>query len=180
MNKKFVKLNKFVERQTKESRFSYYAGTAEELVSLVEEHFDNGTQGYKDGVLMVPVPVEGFYSAVCRIEEDSILESRMESRRAGEEPVLVTVVKNGKKLPAKEVSIVLYRHDILGTDATTDAEWEIISINASLVEGGEPMTPVAMARNMLVKAGGTEAHYTAEQFAEAVWFWSQHAMAAGE
>lgn len=177
---KKVEINTFVERQTKNSRFSYYAGTTEELIRLVEDNFDKANQGYKDGVLMVPVPAEGFYSAVCKIYEDSILESRMESRRAGEEPVLVTVVKNGRKLPAKEVNIVLYRHDILGDDASTDAEWEIISINASLIEGGEPMTPAAMARNMLVKAGGTEAHYTAEQFAEAVWFWSQHAMCAGE
>lgn len=177
---KKVLLNKFAERQTEKSRFSYYAGTTEDLVKIVEENFDNAKPGYKDGVLMVPVPVEGFYSAVCKIDEDSILESRMESRRAGEEVVLVTVVKNGKKLPAKEVNIVLYRHDVLGADASTNAEWEIISINASLIEGGEPMTPTAMARNMLVKAGGTKAEYTAEQFAEAVWFWSQHAMAAGE
>lgn len=180
MNKNFVKLNKFAERQTRESRFSYYAGTTEELINLVEENFSKAKAGYKDGVLMVPVPAERFYSAVSKIDENSILESRIESRRTGEEPVLVTVVKNGKKLPAKEVNIVLYRHDVLGADATTDAEWEIISINASLVEGGEPMTPTAMARNMLVKQGGTKAEYTAEQFAEAVWFWSQHAMAAGE
>lgn len=177
---KKIEINNFAKRQTRESRFSYYAGTTEELINLVEENFNKAKAGYKDGILMVPVPAEGFYSAVCKIEEDSVLESRVEARRAGEEPVIVTVVKNGKKLPAKEVNIVLYRHDVLGTDATSDAEWEIISINASLVEGGEPMTPAAMARNMLCKTGGTEANYTAEQFAEAVWFWSQHAMTAGE
>ena len=34
------------------------------------------------------------------------------------------------------------------------------------------MDPVTMARNFLEKPGGTFAPYTAQQFAEAIWFWS--------
>lgn len=175
-----IKINTFVKRQTKESRFSYYDGSENELLSLVTANFHNAKPGYRDGVILVPVPSKGFFSSICKIDSNSVLESKMESRHNDEEPVLITVVKNGEKLPAKEVNIVLYRHDVLMEDnsASSNADWEIISINASLVVGGEPMTPTAMARNFLKKQGGTAATYTAEQFAESVWFWSQHAMCA--
>jgi hypothetical protein len=39
------------------------------------------------------------------------------------------------------------------------------------------MDPLTMARNMLAKPGGTPCDYTAEQFAEAVWYWSRRAAA---
>ena len=35
------------------------------------------------------------------------------------------------------------------------------------------MPPVTMARNMLEKEGGTKSVYTAEEFAEAIYYWSQ-------
>ena len=49
---------------------------------------------------------------------------------------------NGKETSRSEYpSIVLYRHDVLveGNDAETDCDWEIISINARLTEGDEPI-----------------------------------------
>ena len=38
------------------------------------------------------------------------------------------------------------------------------------------MHPVAMARNMLGLPGGSEATYTAEEFATAIVYWSTRAM----
>jgi hypothetical protein len=35
------------------------------------------------------------------------------------------------------------------------------------------MHPLAMARNQLEKPGGTKGEYTAQQYAEAIWFHSQ-------
>ncbi len=48
-----------------------------------------------------------------------------------------------------------------------------MSINAEL-QKNVPMHPLTMARNYLVKKGGTKGRYTAAQFAEAIWYWSQH------
>jgi hypothetical protein len=118
---------------------------------------------------------------MCKLDENSILETTFEKRWEGEEPVLKTVVVNGKKTPARFVNIVLYHHDVLkeSNEQSSDAEWEIISINASLFEN-EPMHPMTMARNMLQKAGGTKGEYSGQQFAEALWFWREYAPVKGE
>lgn len=176
-----IAVNDFVKRQTKSSRFSYFEGTWEELIQLVKDNFHKHIKGYRDGVILVPVPSENFYTSICKIEKDSIFETKLEARREGEEPIKRTVVKNGKKTPAKFVKIVLYRHDVLveNNENSTESEWEIISINASIIEN-EPMHPMTMARNMLNKEGGTKAEYTGQQFAEALWFWKDYVMYEGE
>jgi hypothetical protein len=176
-----IAINEFVKRQTKNSRFSYFDGTWEELIKLVQDNFNNQMKGYRDGIILIPVPSDRFYTSMCKIGKDSILESKFESRREGEEPIKRTVVKNGKKTLANFVKIVLYRHDVLleNNENSTDAEWEIISINASIVKN-EPMHPMTMARNMLNKEGGTKAEYTGQQFAESLWFWKDYVLYEGD
>ena len=176
-----IAINNFVKRQIKNSRFSYYDGTWEELIKLIEDNFNNQIQGYRDGVILIPVPPNKFYTSICKIDENSILESKFKPRREGEDPVKRIVVKNGKKTTAKFVQIVMYRHDVLleNNENSTDADWEVISINASIVEN-EPMHPITMARNMLDKTGGTKAEYTGRQFAEALWFWKDYVLYEGD
>ena len=59
---------------------------------------------------------------------------------------------NGKLIKAGNVELILYHHDILyeNDENTTDAEWELISINA-IPRGIEsmPMGPITMMRNQL-------------------------------
>lgn len=176
-----IEINEFVKRQTKNSRFSYFDGTWDELKIIVQNNFHNKKQGYREGVILIPVPCDRFYSSMCKIENDSIFETKFEARRDDEEPVKTTVIKNGEKAPAKFVNIVLYRHDVLleNNENSTEADWEIISINASLVEN-EPMHPMTMARNMLNKEGGTKATYSGQEFAEALWFWKDYCMYGGD
>jgi hypothetical protein len=171
-----IAVNEFVKRQVPESRFSHFAGTWDELVALVELHFGEAKPGYKDGILLVPVPPEGFFSGVVELSEDTPLRAEFAARRKGEEPYLQVVAVGGDKLPAKMVEVVLYRHDVLGSDASTDAEYEIVSVNARPTEEPEPQTPVAMARNFLELAGGTKAEYSAEDFARSIIYWSKRAM----
>ena len=171
-----IGISELVRRQTQASRFSYFDGSWEELVALVEQHFDRAQPGCRDGVVLVPVPVEGFCSGVVRITPETVLKATFAARREGEEPYVQVVAVGGEKLPAMAVDIVLYKRDVLGDEATTDAEWEIVSINARPTEEPEPLTPTAMMRNMLELPGGTPATYTAQQFAEALRYWSQHAM----
>lgn len=173
-----IAVNQFVERQTADSRFSHFAGTWEELVELVKANFEKAKPGYRDGVMTVPVPADGFFSGVVELTEDTPLKAEFSARRKGEDAYINVVAVGGNKIPAKSVEIVVYRHDVLEADgdASTDAEWEIISINARPTDESEPMTPVAMARNFLGMAGGTTAEYTAQQFAEAIIYWSKRAM----
>lgn len=178
-----IGINSFVLRQTADSKFSHYSGSWEELASLVERHFGEAKPGYRDGVLLVPVPSEGFFSGVVEITPDTplkITKATFEARRKGEDPYLQIVALGGEKLPAKMVDVVLYGRDVLleeGPDrVSTEAEWEVISLNARPTEEPEPLTPMAMARNFLVRPGGTKAEYTAEEFAHSIIYWSKRAM----
>ena len=170
-----VAINEFVRRQIAESRFTHFEGTWDELVELVEDNFDKAVAGYRDGVMLIPVPAEGFF-CVGELQEGKTYEAVFEPRREGEDPYL-QVRNNDPKQPCKVVEIVVYRHDVLAEDgdASTDAEWEIISINGRTSKEPEPMNPLAMARNFLHKAGGTKGEFTAAQFAEAILYWSRRA-----
>ncbi len=174
-----IGVNKFVQRQDKDSKFSHFEGEGgfETVTALADAFFDQAKQGYKDGVLLVPVPAEGFFSGVVEVTSETALKATFEARRPEETPFISVVAVGAQKLPAKFVELVLYRGDVLGSDATTDCEWELISINARPTEEEEPPTPMAMARNFLELPGGTKAEYTAEEFAKAIAYWSGRVMA---
>ncbi|MDQ7814273.1 MAG: DUF3228 family protein [Patescibacteria group bacterium] len=173
-----VTINSFVRRQTVESKFSHFEESWEELVALVEAHMDEAKPGYRDGILLVPVPAAGFKSGVVLVNETTELKVSFGARRRGEEPYVDVVALGGQKLDAGYVEIVLYAHYVLAeeNEAETDADYEIISINARATAEPEPQHPVSMARNFLQMAGGTKAEYTAEQFAESIIYWSTRAM----
>jgi hypothetical protein len=151
------------------------------LEMLVEQNWDRKIAGYKDGIWLVPVPTTGFYSAVCKMddhpERQYVID--MTSRREGEE-AFAQIRYGARKIAAAQVQIVVYSREVLGTEVTSaDGDFEIISINALPFEGPEIQSPVSMMRNQLGLKGGTKTVYTAQQFAESIRFWSQHAMVVG-
>lgn len=178
-----IGINNFANRQIgdtgKQSRFSYFTGAPEELTKIVSENLQNKKPGYREGVYSVPVPSENFYSGISKIDENSIIWSRMEARRKGEEPVLTNSNLNGSKEPAKFTDIIIYSHDVLAenNEFSTDADFEVISINASFDEY-QPMTPETLKRNHYGKSGGTNDHKSQEQFEkdlkEAEEYWSKY------
>lgn len=175
-----IGINAFALRQVATSKFSHFSGSFDELRTLVEENLSKATQGYRDGVMLVSVPVENFFSGVVQLTKEVQLIATLEQRRENEAPYVQVLAQGGEKLPAKAVEVVIYRRDVLleeGPDAvSTEAEWEIVSINARPTEEPEPMTPMAMARNFLSLPGGTKAEYTSQQFSEAIIYWSTRAM----
>lgn len=177
---KQVGVNNFARtRHTKFAPYSYFGGTEEELIALVEQNFDKAKPGYKEGVKLVPVPATNFFSGVCLVDASIPLRAEFKARREGEEPYVQVFCNNcaDHKTPAKVVEVVVYHKDVLADQATEGAEWEVVSINARDTEEEEPQTPMAMARNMLNLPGGTQATYTAEQFAKAILYWSKRVMA---
>lgn len=171
----------FARRQTPESSFAHFTGptpdeTDYDLLLLVREHLGKAIPVNKERtILRVSVPVEGFWTAVRPLQEGDVVRTTFAPRAPGEEAVLRTVM-TGVKVPAKHVEIILYHRDALGSDASTDADWEVVSINASPYDGPIPMDPTTMARNQLQKTGGTfQRLYTPEEWAESAWFWSTHA-----
>ena len=174
-----IGINNFARtRHTKFSPYSYYAGTEQELLALVEANLDKGRQGYKEGVLLVEVPPASFYTGVVIAKPGVPLRAEFKARREGEEPYVQVFAANSadSEQPTKMVEIVCYHKDILGGEATANTEYEIVSINARDTTEEEPPTPMAMARNMLNLPGGTPAQYTAEQFAKSIAYWSNRVM----
>ena len=175
-------INDFCRRQTVESQFSHFGGSDLQLIGLIADLLPD-TKG-DDGVFLVEVPEdylsgEGnpkFFSGVVELGRDSIISAAFQARRDGEKP-FVQLTANGEKLPAKAVTLVVYANEKLGDDATeSDSDFELVSINARATEGPEPQHPVSMARNFLGLEGGTKRAYSAEEFAEAITYWSARAM----
>lgn len=169
-----IKLNAFVKRPAADALSYHFEGSEEELLALVGANFHRA-KAPKNGVMVVPVPPGRFRTAVVPVTPETPLKAECEARREGED-AFIMVKAAAPKAPARTVNIVLFHRDLLGPDATTDADYEVVSINAFTVEG--PMTPLAMAKNFLCLPGGTKADYTAEEFARSIIFWAKHAVTA--
>lgn len=183
MPRPLIRVGNFVKRQTWDSKFSYFQGSWEELEKLTKECYDAGgarvKPGYRPGVILVEVPPDKFRSAIVQVAPLMNIQAEFQARTPEEEKVL-SIYAIGEKVQATHVDIILYHHDVLAEDegatffTLEEADYEIVSINAQPDDKVVPMNPIAMARNFLHKKGGTKAEYTAEQFAEAIWYWGQH------
>jgi hypothetical protein len=179
-----VAVNDFVRRQVPGSGKSYAVGvTFEAIAAHAAERMAAGhyRDGYRDGVRIViadPAFARHFVCPLVKIDSDTHLTAEAVRRREGEEPYIRIRARNGTPLPVGRVELILYRHDVLAEDGeqSTDAEWELISFHA-IPEGVDqlPMHPVTMMRNQLHLPGGTAAHYSSEEWAEAVRFWQHYA-----
>lgn len=169
-----IAFSDFVRRQTKDSPFSYTELDDATVISRTLANLGAAKPGYKDGVLLVSVEARGFFSATCVLKEGDKLAGSYCARRPGEQPRKQVGVVGGQKAPAKAVQIVLYSHAVLAEDqdAHTDADWEIVSINATVVPGDEPMTVgTLLANHFHVEGsndGGTSTGMTDSELVEAL------------
>lgn len=184
-----IAVSEFVKRQTRKSEFSYFTGTWENLLTRTKRNFALGhiVPGYRDGVVLVQVEPDGFYTNIVELQEGDMLAGEYKARQDGEEPRKSTWVINSNKMPAKSVQIVLYHHDVLmeNNEQSCDAEWEIISINASPFDANEevPMSPGTMMANHFHLSGGTETGWDNDRFVKelkkSVLFWKNKSKAKG-
>lgn len=185
-----IKCSEFVKRQTKDSGFSHYSGSWEDLEKVVLECFRNERNvrpGYKTGVVLVDLSFTGFehlgkfYSAMVDITEETKLNISYAPRLRGEDP-FIRISAHADKQETKFVTFVLYHKDVLAEDDdhSTDSEWELIAIKARMTPKEEPMDPYTMARNFLHLKGGTKGDFTAQQFAESIVYWNSHTMCQGK
>ena len=179
----------FVTRQTLASPFSCYTGEGgwDALLARVVGAFAAGAvrPGYRDGVVLVDIDVADILSGVVTLTEGSELTGSFKPRRAGEEPRQQVLAKGGSKIPAVSAFAVLYRADVLaeGGDNTLPADgggWELISLNASPVEGEMPIDPMVLMHNHFGSTGGTATGMTDAQLVAALrkgfQFWKDKAM----
>ena len=166
-----IAVSQFVRRQTPESEFSYYDGNWEDLATMATTYFAQAHPGYRDGVCLIPVPPNNFYTSITQLNEGDEFEGVYLPRQAGETPRKRIWKKNGQKMPAQSCELVLYRHDVLAEnhEQSCDTDWEIISINASpQTEGGVPLTVGTLLANHFQDSGGTATHLNPEELVDAL------------
>lgn len=181
-----VAVNEFVTRQTPESEFSHFNGSWDELVALVLANFENNRPGYRDGVILVSVPPTQFFTPVVELVEGDKLVGEYVARREGETPrINIRVQREEGKQEARSVDIVLYSHDTLAenNEQSTDAEWEIIAINAFPTEEVDtPINPMTLMHNHFGSDGGTNTNMSPAEFEDALRksfkYWSNKAIAS--
>jgi hypothetical protein len=189
-----IAVNPFVKRQTVESQFSHFTGTWDELLQRVQRNYEAGrfVQGYRDGVILVevesgvPEHPGCFYTSITQLKEGDKLAGEYKCRQVGEDPRKSTWVVGGKKMPAQSVQVVLSRHDVLveNNEQSSDADWEIISINASPFTEKEemPMPVGTLMANHFQVSGGTATNMTDSEFVIALkksfMFWKDKATVA--
>mgnify|MGYP001171770782 FL=1 len=185
IKKRQVEVNDFVKRQIEGSGKTYSKSmTFDEIAKHAEEQMaiDVFSLGYREGVRVVDADdsiINNFICPFVLIKQDTILTSKLVKRQKHEEPYIQIRALNGELLKTSKVELILYSHDVLKekNENTTDAEWELISIN-SIPEGVKkmPIGPVTMMRNQLNLDGGTKAYYSSNEWANSVKFYQQYAI----
>ena len=181
--------NPFVLCQTESSPYSCFVGEGgwDALLARIHSAFAAGAvrPGYREGVCLVDISPESLLSGVVTLTEGTELTGSFKARRAGEEPHQQVLAKGAKKIAAVSAFAVLYRADVLaeGGDNTLPADgggWELISLNASPVEGDMPIEPMVLMHNHFGSTGGTATNMTDEQLVAALRagfeFWKDKAM----
>ena len=179
-----VAVNKFVRRQIKGSGKTYSESLSfEKIADDAEKQMENGSfiEGYRDGVRIVfgsDHLTNEFSCPFVRIDKNTELISKVVCRQDGEDSYIQIRAKSGTLVKLGRVEYILYRHDVLleNNEQSTDKDWELISIHAIPVGIKKlPMGPVTMMRNQLELKGGTKAHYSSDDWADAVKFWQEYA-----
>ena len=187
---KSIGVTSFAEGRHTPEGYSHFQGSWGELCDLTllaAQRPENVTPGDAPGTFLVQVPAKGFFSSVIDLREnpDAKLWATYEARRGEEEKFVQTFAEPGPgavKLPAGLVNIVVFPHDMLGKDAATKCDYEVVSVNADPLlmahaprdnDLALPPTPITILRNALEKDGGTKAEYSVDKVLYSIESW-QH------
>lgn len=187
-----IHISNFVRRQTAQSGFSHWTISDEELLARIQANFHKAKPGYRPDVLLVPIEPDGFFSSTVLLREGDRFVGEYVARKAGEEPRKSTyVVSNSlgepvSKIEAVRVDIVLYSHAALAenNENDTDADYEVISVNASSTDEEAPIPTGALIANHLQLSGGTATNMTDTEFVDllrkSVLYWKDKSSACPE
>ena len=195
-----IHITNFVRRQTEDSHFSHWTISDEDLVARIHVSLLSGGrqtnvrsyrhtkvhQGYREGVLLVPIEPEGFFCAVETLRPGNSLMGSYQARKEGEDPRKEFWIE-GKKTRAMTVWVVLYAKHVLAekNENESDADYEIVSVNSSptLDDNPPPMSPETLIANHFELSGGTATNMTDGEFVgalrESVMYWKDKIQVRG-
>ena len=107
-----VTLNNFVLRQNKESGKTYSDLSFDEIAKYATQQLekDNYINGYREGVLLVPVEPHMNKHFVCpftAIDEKTTLKAKSVKRRPNEQPYIQIRATSGKLCKTGKVDLIL-------------------------------------------------------------------------
>lgn len=186
-----VAFTEFVRRQTAESHFSHWTISDDTMLGLIQcaAQSDHYKEGYRPGVVEVAIralPGE-FFTGVTELKDGTKLVGEHKARRSGEKPrteIYVKRTQGVEKQEAVAVDIILYHHEVLSEndENDTDADWEIVSVNARTTYEPQPINPMTLMHNHFESDGGTSTNMSPEQFIkklrEGFEYWKDKAMLA--
>lgn len=182
-----IGINEFARRSHHEDGpGSAFRGSWEELVDMVGAAMARGdfSEDFTaDGhpTRLVQVQPDRFVCGVVPVSDEVLLHAVFTRRRPHEDPFIQVVAEPRAKAQAIAVDVVVYSAAALaeGDEASTDSDWEIVTILARDEDRKQPMHPVTMMRNQLGLEGGTQKNYSSEEWADAVHYWSTHCLVGG-
>ena len=164
-----ISINPFCLRQVEvnnSSAFGGFTGTAEELQGILNclpVFLSKGVEIiriYADDPILANTKGQ-FICTFGVVLPDEEVSTSYEARRPGEQPVAVKTITRAARPGATTIDLVFYSHQALEADASSDADYELVSINTMptmLAQGEkEPMTPETLWRNYLAKIPGCPA-----------------------
>lgn len=182
-------INSFADRnRQKSSGLTHWEFSDEELLKRVSDNWERRRPGYRDGVVLVPVPPEGFKAATRTLQEGDVLQGVYKARRAGETPRKTVGYKSPipveeAKVTPQSVDIVLYHRDTLAeADEFITADWDVITVLGKFCpsEEDEPMPPDTLMANHFLDDGGTSTEMTPAKFEAALrrsyFYWRDKAL----
>jgi len=172
-----IGINAFLDRQRDPNcGLTHWEFPDEELVQRAKSGWDKRRQGYRDGVVLIPVSPVGFKAGMRILHEGDELRGSYTARRPGELPrKFIGYASPGPiaeaKVEPRSVDLVLYSRDTLAEDQTVIvSDWDIIAVLGKFCSEGEeePMDPGTLMANHFKDSGGTATGMTPEQFETAL------------
>lgn len=181
-----VGINDFVKRQTKPD----FVGTKisvpelESLRAKAEQAMNSGEfkKGYADYVSVVGTIDPKILSSIAVItpENKHLLKTEITKRREGEDEFnhVYFLSKDVKGLPSHHVDLILYTAEQLEKEKEkhTNADYDLISVNAEMGTKAVPISPETMKRNIKgPDSGGSGFQHTKQEISQSEKFWENHA-----
>lgn len=167
-------LNSILTRHTPNSNLTHWTISNDDLLFRIRqsgEYEKNQIAGYRDGVLLIKINPQDFFSPIIELKEGMKIHGDFIKRKEGEEPRRESYTF-GDKSKAKTVFICLYHNSVLieKNENESNCDWEVITVLASPTLDSEP-TPMpvgTLLANHFEFSGGTSTKMSNDEFVEAL------------
>lgn len=161
-----------------------------DMLASIKTALPKAKNGYRNGVIIVPIPTEHFSGRIVTLQEGDILTGSFTRRQPGETPRkevrMAVTATQGHKLyketqdkqvkefttdPLVAVDAVLYHKDVLAEgneNSDPSADYEVIAFLTKISLEEQPMPPETLMANHFLSDGGTATNMSPEKFEEAL------------